>query len=501
MSVFATSGMLLSYALFVFLIYNANSFRSRFLVILAFVIAFCLTGSYIEIIHTEVEVAKVGFQLRVLAEPYIPTLWFFCVWEFCGRRFSRNIYAAFFWIIPALSSLLFFSWEQNLLLVQSVHFTSAGIEGNLVIEPGPLHIVYTLYQIGINLLGLFTLAYSYRNGTRHFKRQSLLFVISTFIPFFDTISYYVTINHYHINLSPYLLLLSMILFSFSLYAFGMLNSSHIIKDEALNNLPQAILLFDENGVFAHANNAAKELFPPLKSLPLAASVEEMPFLPVTPKELSGPPRNLSEYTCDIGGASRTYNVSSGCIYRNKKIIGYSLTFSNITPLKDSLTLLEEKSITDPLTAIYNRAYWFERGATIFEEARQTNHSYSIIMFDIDHFKKVNDTYGHVYGDTVLQNFAMIASGKLRKSDVFARYGGEEFCILLQADYSIALQKADKIREAISEHPFSFNNKPIQITASFGVAAWMPEDHEFLDCVRRADHKLYQAKQTGRNKVC
>ena len=123
------------------------------------------------------------------------------------------------------------------------------------------------------------------------------------------------------------------------------------------------------------------------------------------------------------------------------------------------------------------------------------------MFDLDHFKNINDTYGHAFGDYVLKAVAQICSKNLRKSDVFARYGGEEFFILLGGTpIGIAYAKAESLREKISAYAFQEGDIKIKVTASFGVAAYN-HDETLDDVIKKSDVNLYRAKEKGRNRVC
>lgn len=166
-----------------------------------------------------------------------------------------------------------------------------------------------------------------------------------------------------------------------------------------------------------------------------------------------------------------------------------------------MTDLEEKAAIDALTGIYNRRYLYETGQSEVEIASLNHEPLSVIMFDLDHFKKINDTYGHGFGDYVLKSVALLCSNNLRKSDVFARYGGEEFFILLSGTpVGVAYGKAESLRAKISNFAFQEEGIKVTVTASFGVAAYDPAD-SFDNLIKKADVNLYKAKESGRNRVC
>ena len=158
--------------------------------------------------------------------------------------------------------------------------------------------------------------------------------------------------------------------------------------------------------------------------------------------------------------------------------------------------------TDPLTRIYNKGYFTEALEAEFKRAKALHTDLSLLCFDLDHFKKVNDTYGHDAGDYVLKEFAnTIRTGYLRPKDVFARTGGEEFCVILASTSAKAAQEqAEKMRAAVETHAFIYEGKRLPITTSMGVAEIHTGIESAQTLFRAADKALYAAKQGGRNRV-
>jgi diguanylate cyclase (GGDEF)-like protein len=133
-------------------------------------------------------------------------------------------------------------------------------------------------------------------------------------------------------------------------------------------------------------------------------------------------------------------------------------------------------------------------------ARRYRRALSLLMFDIDHFKKINDNYGHLAGDAVLAQLAAQVKNKIRREDVFARYGGEEFAILLpEIDLLNARKMGEKVRKLVEKADFRFEETRIPVTISLGVATAEAED-DAAGVIKRADEFLYEAKNSGRNAV-
>ncbi|MDH3342730.1 MAG: GGDEF domain-containing protein [Gammaproteobacteria bacterium] len=159
--------------------------------------------------------------------------------------------------------------------------------------------------------------------------------------------------------------------------------------------------------------------------------------------------------------------------------------------------LEELSITDPLTSIYNRRKFNELLTSEVERSKRYKNDLAIIMCDIDHFKKINDTYGHDVGDKALKTFSEMINKNIREVDMFARWGGEEFMILMpNVNTDNAYSVAEKLRKAVASAKIESAGS---ITASFGVTDLNP-DESIDSFIKRVDQAMYRAKDNGRNKV-
>lgn len=157
--------------------------------------------------------------------------------------------------------------------------------------------------------------------------------------------------------------------------------------------------------------------------------------------------------------------------------------------------------TDELTGTRNRRAFFKDGTQIFNLAKRYHHSTSIIMMDIDSFKKINDKYGHRIGDKVLKQFVNNIHNNIREVDIFGRIGGEEFALVLpETDKDEAIKTAEKLRLKVSEIDFDEIDKQLTISSSFGVAMVNAAELPFDQVLSQADKALYSAKDKGRNRV-
>ncbi|MEN4013834.1 MAG: diguanylate cyclase [Bellilinea sp.] len=165
--------------------------------------------------------------------------------------------------------------------------------------------------------------------------------------------------------------------------------------------------------------------------------------------------------------------------------------------------LEKLARTDSLTRSLNRRALFDAGQVAFQEARKHRQPLTVIMFDLDNFKEINDQYGHLVGDQVLAVLVERIRHRLRDSDLLARYGGEEFCMLMPGiTLEQGMNAAERVRAAVSESPVRIGNMQLKVTISLGVAAATPPNfpRTFKDLLRHADQALYAAKNGGRDCV-
>jgi len=163
--------------------------------------------------------------------------------------------------------------------------------------------------------------------------------------------------------------------------------------------------------------------------------------------------------------------------------------------------LKEMAATDPLTGLYNRREYEMLFAHEIERARRLGSPLSVCIADLDHFKEVNDTYGHDAGDEVLRRTARLIRDKTRSMDIVGRLGGEEFIILLpEASRNQAAMIGNRILEALASTDIDVGTAIVRIKATIGVAQLLPDDRDFNAAIRRADAAMYRGKEAGRNRV-
>lgn len=208
----------------------------------------------------------------------------------------------------------------------------------------------------------------------------------------------------------------------------------------------------------------------------------------------------------------TASMTAGIAILFALFIAYAIYYSTINRSREEKERLEELvkdrtreiellSKIDALTGLWNRGYLEEMMKMEFKRARRYNHDISILVIDLDFFKKINDTYGHLGGDEVLRSVSRRITECLRETDFVGRYGGEEIVVILaETGTELAIEIAENIRSAIAANPVHFIEETINVTASIGIAAMRSAHEKCSEIFSEADEALYSSKKDGRNQV-
>jgi len=213
-----------------------------------------------------------------------------------------------------------------------------------------------------------------------------------------------------------------------------------------------------------------------------------------------PFKPVSYLSVDIDYMQQSCNMGQLIDEENSARYVY-ITVHDVTEIAVYEKNLIEMNTRDSLTGVYNRKFFESQLRNELKRFKRGQRPFGLIMLDIDFFKKINDTYGHLCGDFVLKSLASSVLSTIRSTDIVARYGGEEFfCLLTETDIDSATHLAETLRMAVENKTFTFQNTPMQLTISLGVTAMHPEIQSSEALIKKADDALYEAKRTGRNKV-
>ncbi|MBM7569140.1 GGDEF domain-containing protein [Paenibacillus sacheonensis] len=304
----------------------------------------------------------------------------------------------------------------------------------------------------------------------------------------------------------------------------------ITRDDLFHKINEGVLILDKCYRLAAFNRASENMFAHLNQkmvgYPFAIVWREL-FGVEFPLQFEIAAGNMVvQLSVSDHPPLRTYQVRTSVLQHDEDNKGYLVLFTDITELrrlhielehvtydgeriaadmtklKIRHTELEHLAFCDELTGIYNRRAFLQRGSQMLAEARQDFEAFTVVMMDVDYFKKVNDTYGHLTGDQLLVHVVQACRSQLQAGELFARYGGEEFVFARKSCGAVEGEAfAERMRMAAAQ-PFAASVGHISITVSLGVAeAGNGVEETLSQLLSKADEALYIAKQQGRNRVC
>ena len=287
-----------------------------------------------------------------------------------------------------------------------------------------------------------------------------------------------------------------------------------LLSEGINSLSAGITIYDPEDRVVMCNEAHLRLFKSLRDVIHPGKSFEEILRTGLQRGLYA--EALGQEEAWLARRLRQHRVADGTQYELELADGRWLQFSehrtprgyiigsriDITERKKLEVDLREQASTDALTGLPNRRHFLHRlEDELGRVRRRTTSEACVLMLDLDHFKRINDQYGHAAGDSVLRHFSNILRHELRAIDIAGRMGGEEFAIILPGSGPQAAQGfAQRICDKLAEHPLSFGRQEVGMTVSIGIAAIVPDDLSADAVLSRADRALYQAKDAGRNRV-
>ncbi len=454
----------------------------------------------------------------------VPLLLLFVVEYFGVVKKIKIKYVLLLWLIPIV--ILALAWTNELHGLIWINFSSIDPVTNLMIfGHGPVYMIGLLYLYGCMGVILFLLIKQWSSQRQpSFRHQIEIFILAIVLPFGGNIIYNTPLNPIPgMDWSPIASLFSLVLLSFAISAFRFLDLIPVAHDVVFSLIQDGIVVADSQGRIVDWNPTLVNLLPylPLKTgMPAKQLFQYLGQDQISIETIHEPLNveiEMNEPELIILDAYVTP------LLRNNKQDGWLLIFDNETERrlanraleKTNRTLiqkldeieklksqLEDQAIRDPLTALFNRRFFDEYFSNELVRSKRDNEPISLFMIDIDHFKSVNDRFGHDVGDQVLQLLADILKTMFRKSDVSCRLGGEEFLVLLPGlmvdqAFTRAEDLRNRFEQATREAEFLYST----VTISIGISNYPQDADNTHDMFRLADQALYRAKELGRNQVC
>lgn len=500
--------LLLASVMNVFLIGYAYYYRRRKSGVTAYValviaITFYTFGYLMEILSGSL--AGVLFWLRVeyLGVSFFAALWLVMVLQYTGydRWLTKPALVAVF-IVPVITLGLHYTNAAHHLFYRDVSVVQQGQFSIAQLTKGVWYWVHISNLYLALLLGNVLLATLLRGAAGRQQRQTLSIMIGSLLPLVGNLLYLLGLSPQGMDFGPVMIAFSTPLYAWSLFNLRLFDLVPIARDRVVDGLRDGVLVLDEEGRVADFNPAARAIVPGLTQEAVGRPLTELP-LPLEFASKIAWQQSEFDFAVGEGDGRRYYRARFSPIYsRGRRSIGQTIILMDVTERLRLLAQLQRLAHIDELTQVYNRRYFIQAAQKLLQSAQPAERLCAVVLFDLDYFKQVNDTYGHAAGDLALKTVAERCRQELPATVIFGRYGGEEFSVCwLPESEAEAIALAEKLRLLIGSAVIYFEQQNIAISASFGVAIDTAGDGDLEIMLREADRALYQAKENGRNCVC
>jgi diguanylate cyclase (GGDEF)-like protein len=473
--------------------------------ILVTLLSSIFTFSYaFELSSTSLE--QIIFWLRVeyLALPFIPVFLLLMCIEYVGQKIKKVWQYALF-IIPFITIFMHFTNDLHHLYYKSMELRSNSPFPIIKLVGGPWFYIHSLFLFLCVMISIIILLKQVKKSSFRFRMQISMMVAGLLIPIIANYFYINGLSSYGIDLGPVSMSITFIFHGAALLTFQMFNVAPIARDTVFESMKEGVIVLNQQGLIVDYNRGMRKFLPMLDEHSIGKSITSV----LNGNQLLRGIIDLkqdSDFNCSINGDMVHYHIGFSPVFnKNNLSIGQIITFADVTERVLMLEKMKQLASLDGLTQILNRTFFIKKSEILFDALSMEGGNVSVIMFDIDHFKNVNDTFGHEAGDAAITLVANIAKVNIREGDLLGRYGGEEFIICLpNTALPAAYELADMIREKVSESIAVVNEEMISVTCSFGVTTALIEAGDRSISIKtlmpRADQALYAAKKNGRNCV-
>lgn len=454
--------------------------------------------------------ASAATNMLITKFQYVGMVWvaplalLFVLHLFARRTWSRPRYYLLLFPVPAVILALAWTNDYHGLIWPRYWTINSWSFPMLGLDHGPVFWVSIGYYYICLMGATVVLVRQSFSSAAIFRTQARLILGGMLLPWAGNFIYVAGLSPIpNVDLGPLTFTLLAGIMAWGFFRHHLLDVVPVAMAEVFNSMSDGVIVLDGKGRIIDLNPAAAELVSRPRDLVTGCAAEEcLAHLPGVMEKLRGPSQDHGEVTVESPDLSRTYDLRVSPLADHKgRAVGTLLVWRDITDRKKLELELKRLANTDSLTGTLNRGSFLERGNLELTNARRYDRPLSLMMIDLDHFKKINDVYGHQTGDHALRSFAEAVRDELRQGDLFGRMGGEEFAILLsQSDGHSAPVVAERLRQVVSALELDTHRGPLRFTVSIGLTTRVPADLALDSLISRADMALYQSKTQGRNMV-
>jgi diguanylate cyclase (GGDEF)-like protein len=433
-------------------------------------------------------------RVQYLGAAFVSPMLLFFIMDFCGiKQRAWLIVSAL--IIPVVTITLVFTYPFNGVYFGASSFTTNPVP-RLVFSGSIFRIIYFIYSYSVMLASLIICIVYRSKRDALFKKHSIYIIVAMAIPMFGNLLT-AFLKLFPIDLTSVFASIMGTILAYTLMFTGIFQVAPLAREEIVENMQDGFILIGPGGGFLDANLTAKRLFPQLEHATTGLQTADMEMILW---DANG--QLAQEFSVETESGTKHYRVSADDVMHNGRVICTCVTIYDNTSVRKLMDEITQMAEHDALTNLLNRRSFCRDAEKKCDEILRYGGSAFLMMFDIDFFKNVNDTYGHLAGDEVLRSVSRTLLQRFRKTDMVGRYGGEEFCVfLLMPNREKAVEIAEECRRQIENLPILFGDTIIRVTVSIGIAAFPSDQAQTLTAlISRADAALYEAKSSGRNRV-
>ncbi|WP_092235112.1 histidine kinase N-terminal 7TM domain-containing diguanylate cyclase [Desulfobacula phenolica] len=444
-------------------------------------------------------------KFQYIGIPFIPGL--LIIFTLCYTGYGEKvtcIRSLLFFIVPFISFVARWTNQYHQLFYKNPAVFNSHFGPMLSFEAGIFYFINVIYLLyALSYCTVLFIKYFFKTAFVY-RMQTLLIMVALILQWFTLLIYLGGIAPKYFDINPYMFTISAILYASAIYWFSLFNIVPVARDVVFDEMNDAILVVNPDLQLIDFNKRCSTLFKSINDKAIGKSLEQ---LFVFHPEIIDGINNFSIAGLEIILETDTSKVFLKLSLKQIKIINKShvctiITFYDITEQRMLMQRLEKLAAIDSLTGVFNRRQFEIQAEIEMRRSIRMNTPLSVLMFDIDHFKNVNDTWGHQCGDQVLKEFAATIAANIRDVDHLGRFGGEEFILIMpESNRKVAATISERLRQAIEKMILNLDGNITGITVSIGVAGrWNDENISIDSLIKYADKALYAAKQNGRNRV-
>lgn len=491
-----------SLSFFILFLYSLSRQRNSLAALFACV---CLTisiyiGGYaLELRSNSLEQILFSLKVEYFGAPFMSAFWLLMSYKFLRKKSASLNLILLIMAVPCITLFLSVTNEYHHLIYTSV--STFEHDGYLLakLAKGPWHYVNILYAYSIQIFGMVVFFQVWRTKGYQFRTQAFWMFCGSIWPGLVNIIYVAGFSPLNLDLTPFGLSISGIFFFLAIFRQGFLELQEIVKDVTFLEIDEGILVIDDKNRLIDFNQACKKVFDWLDLKQIGIDISVFP----EGRKILGQSGQTFEMKIIKDREERFYEFRRTPLVDQNVKLGFVYFIQDISRQKEMIQKLHDMASYDSLTEIYNRRRLMEEMDKELLRMRRYGRCLSVMMIDIDHFKLVNDLYGHQSGDEVLKILSDTCINRIRRTDIIGRYGGEEFLVILpEANEENALYVAENIRKCIAGLDFISNDSVIHITVSIGLKTVYSKESNLSveSIIKSADNALYHAKNIGRNRT-